>query len=136
MAREERKTQIQVAATKYFEGLAKKDFDLIPYEEGVVLQAPLAPGGVHNPMRGKEALRTQWWAPLPGILGRVRILDIYYNDELTAVMAEAEVEVTDPPTMLRVADRFTVNDAGKIVAQINYFDPRDVTNPGWQKKSG
>ena len=51
-------------------------------------------------------------------------------------MAEAEVEVTNPKARLRVADRFTVNAAGRIVEQVNHFDPRDVTNPGWQKQSG
>jgi hypothetical protein len=38
----------------------------------------------------------------------------------------------DDNVMLRVADRFTVNCAGKIIEQENHFDPRDVTNPGWQ----
>ena len=33
---------------------------------------------------------------------------------------------------LRIIDRFTVNDAGEITSQENFFDPRDVTNPGWR----
>ena len=32
----------------------------------------------------------------------------------------------------RVADRFTASDDGKILEQENHFDPRDVTNAGWQ----
>jgi hypothetical protein len=35
---------------------------------------------------------------------------------------------------LRVADRFNVNEQGKITEQENHFDPRDVTNPGWAEK--
>jgi hypothetical protein len=51
-------------------------------------------------------------------------------------MGEAEIEVINPQARLRVADRFTVNEAGKITEQENHFDPRDVTNPGWQSRSG
>ena len=89
----------------------------------------MAPGGIHKPLVGKENLRTVWWTPLPGILGEVRVFDFYYNDDLTAVVGEAEVEITNPKARLRVADRFTVNSVGKIVEQVNHFDPRDVTNP-------
>lgn len=126
---EERKAQLKLAATRYFDGLARKNFDLIPYDDNVSLRAPLAPGGVHTPLIGKDNLRSVWWAPLPSILGRVQVFDFYFNDDLTAVVAEAEVEVTSPPALLRVADRFTVNAAGRIIEQVNHFDPRDVTNP-------
>lgn len=129
MSQDQRKAQLTQAVTKYFEGLTNKNFDLIPYDEHVSLRAPLAPGGMHTPLVGKENLRSVWWAPLPSILGAVKVFDYYYNDDLTAVVAEAEVEITNPKARLRVADRFTVNTAGKITEQINHFDPRDVTNP-------
>ena len=129
MSQDERRAQLKQAATKYFEALAKKDFNLIPYDDSVSLRAPLAPGGIHKPLVGKENLRTVWWTPLRAILGEVRVFDFYYNDDLTAVVAEAEIEITNPKARLRVADRFTVNSAGKIVEQVNHFDPRDVTNP-------
>jgi len=129
MSQNERRAQLKQVAAKYFEGLAKKDFNLIPYDDSVSLRAPLAPGGVHKPVVGKENLRTVWWTPLPAILGEVKVFDFYYNDDLTAVVGEAEVEITNPKARLRVADRFTVNSAGKIVEQVNHFDPRDVTNP-------
>jgi len=53
---------------------------------------------------------------------------------MTAIVTEAEIRIgiVNPPVTLRVADRFTVNDEGRIVEQENHFDPRDVTNPGWQ----
>lgn len=129
MSRDERKVQLKQAAANYFEGLARKNFDLIPYHQNVSLRAPLAPGGMHTPLVGKENLRAVWWAPLPNILGEVKVLEYYYNDDLTAVVGEAEVEVTNPKARLRVADRFTVDSAGRIVEQVNHFDPRDVTNP-------
>jgi len=131
---QDRKEQLKAAAAEYFKALAEKDFQLIPYAEDVVLRAPLAPGGVQNPLRGRENLRTTWWAPLPGVLGEVKVFDFYFNADLTAVVGEAEVEIrSSPPARLRVADRFTVNTDGKIVEQVNHFDPRDVTHPGWQK---
>jgi SnoaL-like domain len=136
MGQEARKAQLKEAATKYFAALANKDFEMIPYEDNVVLRAPLAPGGIHSPLAGREKLRNIWWPPMPQILGEVKLLDIYYNETLTGVVGEAEIEVTNPKARLRVADRFTVNAAGRIVEQVNHFDPRDVTNPGWQKQSG
>ncbi len=131
----QRKETLRAAVEGYFDGLRDKDFDRIPFAEDVTLRAPLAPGGVNVPLRGRENLRQTWWAPLPGLLGEVRVADVYLNEALTAAVGEAEVEVrTDPPVLLRVADRFTVNDDGKIVEQVNHFDPRDLTHPGWQQQ--
>jgi hypothetical protein len=128
-----RRAQLRAAADAYFSALAQKNFEAIPYAETVVLRAPLAPGGVHQPLVGREALRTIWWPPLAPALGPVRVLDYYTNDALTGICAAAEISVGDPPVVLRVADRFAVNAAGQIVEQENHFDPRDVTNPGWQQ---
>jgi hypothetical protein len=128
-----RKEVIRRAVDAYFEGLGKKDFDLIPFSDDVELRAPLAPGGVHNPIHGRDAVRAVWWEPLPGLLGTVRRGSVYFDDELTGAIAEAEIEVlVDPPVILRVADRFNVDEAGHITEQENHFDPRDVTNPGWR----
>lgn len=130
----QREQQLREVANAYFEGLRSKDFDSIPFAKDVTLRAPLAPGGVNAPLTGRENLRETWWAPLPSLLGQVRLNDIYMNESLTAVVGEAEIELrTDPPVLLRVADRFTVDDDGKILEQVNYFDPRDLTNPGWQQ---
>jgi len=126
---------LRAVAEAYFAALAKKDFSGIPYDDNITLRAPLAPGGVNNPLRGKEALRTVWWEPLvPALEGaKVTVLDYYFNEKLTAVCTEALIELANPPVTLRVADCFTVNAAGRITEQENHFDPRDVTNPGWQK---
>ncbi|MBI4607820.1 MAG: VOC family protein [Candidatus Rokubacteria bacterium] len=130
----QRRAQLRAVADQYFEALSRKDFALIPYDEKVTLRAPLAPGGVNRPLVGREALQTVWWPPLVPAVGKVTVLDHYINDSLTAICSEALVEVVavKPPATLRVADRFTVNREGKIIEQENHFDPRDVTNPGWQ----
>ena len=127
-----RRAQLRAVAEAYFTALANKDFTAIPYDENVILRAPLAPGGVHIPLVGQEALQTIWWPPLVPALGAVKVIEHYTNESLTAIITEAEITTIHPQATLRVADRFTVNAAGKIVEQENHFDPRDVTNPGWQ----
>lgn len=132
----ERKELLRKIAEGYFQALRQKVFSAIPYDDNATLRAPLAPGGVHHPLIGKDTLYSQWWVPLePALEGvEITVLEHYFNDSLTAVCAEAVItlNVTSPPVTLRVADRFTVNEAGKIIEQENHFDPRDVTNPGWQ----
>ena len=131
-----RREQLRAAAEAYFEGLRRKDFSVIPFDDNVSLRAPLCPGGVHRPVEGKDAVRAQWWQPLePALEGvEVKVLDHYFNESLTGIITEAEVTIkaVNPPATLRVADRFNVNEEGKITEQENHFDPRDVTNPGWQ----
>ena len=128
-----RRAQLRAVADAYFTALAKKDFEAIPYDDTVRLRAPLCPGGVHTPLLGKEAVRTTWWQPLRATLGEVQVIDHYINENMTAICTEALISIVNPPATLRVADRFTVNAEGKIIEQENHFDPRDVTNPGWQK---
>jgi hypothetical protein len=132
----DRREQLRAAAEAYFEGLRRKEFSAIPFDDRVSLRAPLCPGGVHRPVEGKDAVRVQWWQPLePALEGvEVKVLDHYFNESLTGVITEAEVtiKVVSPPATLRVADRFNVNERGEITEQENHFDPRDVTNPGWQ----
>ena len=131
-----RREQLRVIADVYFEALRQKDFSAIPYADDATLRAPLAPGGVHHLLAGKDSLHAQWWIPLKPALEGVEIivLEYYLNESLTAICAEATITINavSPPATLRVADRFTVNAAGKITEQENHFDPRDVTNPGWQ----
>ena len=132
----ERKAQLRKIAEGYFEALRKKTLAVIPYDENVTLRAPLTPGGVNRPLTGKSAVHSQWWVPLePALEGvEITIIDHYMNESLTAICTEAEITINavSPPVTLRVADRFMVSAEGKIIAQENHFDPRDVTNPGWQ----
>jgi hypothetical protein len=122
----------QIARNYVLNGMGGKDFDAIPYDDNVILRAPINAGGSSNPLRGKENLRTQWWAPLPGLLGSVKLLDTFVNEENSAVTVEFHCEIINPACTLRIVDRFTVNENGKIIEQENFFDPRDITNPGWR----
>src|SRR5690349_20409094 len=81
-----RRTQLRAVAEAYFGALARKDFAAIPYDDNVVLRAPLVPGGVHKPLLGKDALRTAWWPPLVPVLGEVKVIEHYFNEQLTAVI--------------------------------------------------
>jgi hypothetical protein len=128
-----RREQLHAIARAYVtDGLGKKNFDAIPYDNNVTLRAPLCPGGMDVPLTGKDNLREIWWAPLPDLIGNAAVLDTYVNDDLTAVTCEFTLEIIPLSTTLRILDRFTVNDDGKITEQSNHFDPRNVTNPGWQ----
>lgn len=132
----ERRKRLESIAETYFQALQKRDFASIPYAEDVRLRAPLAPGGVNEPLVGKHALQEKWWQPLqPALEGvRIKIVEHYINERMDGIVTEAEITITavKPSVTLRVADRFSVNATGKIVEQENHFDPRDITDPGWQ----
>ena len=119
-----RKEQLKKVAESYFDALKQKKFSAIPFSEEVALRAPLAPGGVHQPIRGKQAVFEQWWQPLePALEGvSITIIDYYYNDLLTGIITKAELTLAGPGITLRVADLFIVNEAGMITEQENHFD--------------
>ena len=128
-----RKQQLHQLARAYvLDGLGKGNFDAIPYAEGVSLRAPLCPGGSAVPLIGRNNLREQWWAPLPQLVAGVEVIDTFVNREETAVAVEFFCHIREPACTLRIVDRFKVDAAGLIVEQENFFDPRDVTHPGWQ----
>jgi hypothetical protein len=120
----------EVARIYVLKGLGEKNFDAIPYADNVELRVPLRQGGNENPLTGKENLREQWWAPLPGLLKSVDLVDTYVNKNETAVTAEFRCHIAQPACTLRIVDRFHVNEAGQITSQENFFDPRDLTHPG------
>ncbi len=121
-----------IAINYVVKGLGGKNFDAIPYHTDVVLRAPICPGGSDNPLTGRENLRTQWWAPLPSLVGGVDVIDSYVNREETTVTVEFHCHIIQPACTLRIVDRFMINEEGEITAQENFFDPRDITNPGWK----
>jgi hypothetical protein len=120
----QRKEQLKKVAEIYFNALRQKTFSAIPFSDDVVLRAPLVPGGVHNPIVGKQAVFEQWWQPLEAALEgvSVTIIDHYYNDSMTGIITKAEVTLAGPGITLRVADRFIINEDGKITEQENHFD--------------
>lgn len=121
---QQRKEQLKKVAESYFDSLRKKTFSTIPFSDDVVLRVPLVPGGVHNPIKGKQAVFEQWWQPLEPVLEGVSItiIDHYYNDSMTGIITKAELTLAGPGITLRVADRFIINDAGMITEQENHFD--------------
>lgn len=124
MTNNKRKEQLKKVTEDYFEALKTKSFSTIPFSDDVVLRAPIAPGGVHNPIKGKQEVFTQWWQPLePALDGvSVKIIDQFYNDSLTGVIAKAEISLAVPGITLRVADLFLINKEGKITEQENHAD--------------
>jgi hypothetical protein len=113
-----------VAKNYVLKGLGEKNFDAIPYAENVELRAPLNPGGSAVPLKGKENLRSQWWAPLPGLLAGTDFIDTFVNADATAVTVEFHCHISNPKCTLRVIDRFKINDEGLITSQENFFDPK------------
>ncbi len=120
----------QIARDYVTNGLDAKNFDAIPYDDNVILRAPLCPGGSEFPLAGKENLRNIWWAPLPSLIAKVELIDSYVNEENNAVSVEFHCWIINPACVLRVVDRFIINEEGKIISQENFFDPRAVTSPG------
>jgi hypothetical protein len=81
---------------------------------------------------GRSNLKEVWWAPLPSLVAGTEVIDTYVNENLSAVTVEFLCYIKDPACTLRILDRFTINAEGRITSQENFFDPRDVTNPGWR----
>ena len=127
MNQESRNQLLNKIAREYVElGLGSKDFDNIPYHDNVELRAPLCPGGSGVPLKGKEQLREIWWAPLPDLVGSVEFIDSYVNNDLNAVTVEFHCSIVEPACVLRIIDRFKIDESGKIIMQENFFDPRSV----------
>ena len=119
-----RKNQLRSVSETYFQALRDKNFSAIPFSDDIVFRAPIAPGGVHHPIKGKQALLEQWWKPMEPALDGViiHIYDHYFNDSLTGLITKADITLTGPGITLRAADRFIINDEGEITEQENHFD--------------
>jgi len=126
----QRKEQLKKVAETYFDSLKQKTFSAIPFSDDIVLRAPLSPGGVHNPIKGKQAVFEQWWQPLePALEGvGITIIDYYYNESMTGMITKAEMTLAGPGITLRVADHFIINEEGKITEQENHFDASPLRN--------
>ena len=118
------KEHLKQTAETYFQALRDKDFTAIPFSDDIIFRAPLAPGGSGNPINGKKELFEKWWTPLePALDGaEIKIIDHYYNDSLTEIVTKVEFYIAVMGATLRAADRFVINDEGKIVEQENHFD--------------
>ena len=52
----------------------------------------------------------------------IDITDHYYNESLTGLITKADITIVPLGVTLRTADRFVINDEGKITEQENHFD--------------
>lgn len=119
-----RKAQLKETVESYFQAVRDKNFAAIPFSDSVIFRAPIAPGGAHKPINGKQDVYEQWWKPLePALEGVViNIIDHYYNESLTGMLTKADITLSGPGITLRVADLFVINDEGEITEQENHFD--------------
>jgi len=120
----DRKAQLKSVSEAYFQALRDKNFSAIPFSDDIIFRAPLAPGGSHNPIKGKQELLEKWWKPLePALDGAsIKIIDHYYNESLTEMVTKADITIALLGVTLRAADRFIINDEGRITEQENHFD--------------
>jgi hypothetical protein len=118
-----RKTQLKSIVEEYFDGIAKKDMSTVAYDDHVVLRSPLAPEGLSTPLVGRQAV-LDWFASLWPVLGGTEVFEHYVNDDLTVIATRADIEVTDPPSRIRVTDRFMITPEGTIIQQENHYDPK------------
>jgi hypothetical protein len=125
---DKRAARLRKIAQAYFNGLSKRNLSSIPYDGNVILRAPLAPGGAVIPIEGKAAV-LDYLNGILHILGEVKVLEHYFNEQRTKICTEAEIEVISPKSTLHMADCFTVSKAGKIIAHTNYYDPRPALPP-------
>ncbi|MBC7855765.1 MAG: nuclear transport factor 2 family protein [Pirellulaceae bacterium] len=116
------RVQMITVAESYFRGLVRKDMSGVPWHENMEFRGPLAPG-YPEPLRGRAAVQS-WLSGLYPVLGEVRVLDHYINNAMTEIVTSAHVSITDPACILRVLDRFVVDESGLITQQENYYDPR------------
>ena len=118
------KDQLKKISENYFQALRDKNFTEIPFSDDIIFRAPLAPGGSGNPIKGKKDLFEKWWKPLePALDGaQIKIVDHYYNESLNEVITKVEFYIAVMGATLRAADRFVINEEGKIAEQENHFD--------------
>ena len=120
---EGRRAQLKEISENYFASLAKRDVSNVPWHEEVVLRSPLAPEGLEVPVRGRGAV-IRWFEALYPVLGETRVIEHYFNEDLSAIATRADVGITEPACFLRVVDRFSVDGEGRITEQENHYDPR------------
>jgi hypothetical protein len=118
-----RRSRLRAVADAYFDALRTGDLAAVPWHDDVILRTPLAPGGADQPITGGENVRSFFQAIAPAIT-TVTIIATYFAEDLTGIASRADVHISEPPCVLRVVDRFDVDDAGSITAQENHFDPR------------
>ena len=121
--------RLRTISETYFAGMAKKDMSEVAWAEDVVLYSPLAPEGLATPLVGASSVR-KWFESLYPVLGEIKVIEHYFNEDFSAIASRSDVGLTDPPCVLRVVDRFRVNAEGMIIEQENHYDPRPAMGDG------
>jgi hypothetical protein len=106
-----RRGQLKAIVEGYFQGIARKDMSAVQYDDNVVLRSPLAPQGLGTPLVGKQAV-LDWFASLWPVPGQTQVYEHYFNEDLTVIATRADIEITNPPSRIRVTDRFMVTPEG------------------------
>lgn len=127
----DRKKLLEKVSETYFQALRDKNFKAIPFNEEIIFRAPLAPGGVYYPIKGKQELFKHWWTPLePALEGiQINIIEHFFNESLSQIITRADITIAANGVTLRVADHFSVNQAGEIIEQENHFDASPMKSP-------
>jgi DinB family protein len=81
-----------------------------------------------EPLVGRASV-VAWFEDLYPALGAVTVIDHHVNESETVVATRADVHLTQPPSVLRVVDRFVVDADGAITEQENHYDPRPALGP-------
>jgi DinB superfamily len=123
----DRRAQLIAAADAYFHGLARKDVSQVPWHDDVAFRGPLAPG-FPDAMRGRVAV-AGFFAALYPVLGDITVIDHHVNEGATSIATRADIAIVNPPCVLRVVDRFVVDEHGAIREQENHYDPRPALAP-------
>jgi hypothetical protein len=123
----DRRRQLVAAAEAYFQGLARKDVSRVPWHPEVIFRGPLTPDSP-APLRGHAAVQA-WFAGLYPALGGIDVIEHHIGEGQRSIATRADVHLTRPPSVLRVLDRFVVDEAGLIIEQENHFDPRPALEP-------
>ncbi len=120
----DRKNHLKHVSENYFQALRDKNFDAIPFSDDIVFRAPITPGGVHHPIKGKLDLFEKWWKPLePALNGvEINIINHFYNESLTGLITKADITIAALGVTLRTADLFIINNEDRITEQENHFD--------------
>ena len=103
--------------------IAMGTLSAIPFSDDILLSA-CRPRWCHYPVKGEQEVIEKWWKPLePALEGVViNIVDHYYNESLTEVVLRADITIAALGATLRTADKFVINEDGKIIEQENHFD--------------
>lgn len=107
----------------YFAALEGGRFDDVPYAEDATFRAPLTGGGTGEPLNGRKAI-LEFLEAVATRIDRVGVHAVLVDGPWAA--GAATLTLSSPPQAeIRTMNLFQI-EAGQIVDQENYFDPRSA----------